>query len=63
MLTNYIRLVKVLFGNKCPHLLCVIQVWDRLDYHKKLLKGRVTPALMINVLWRVHQDARQFFDR
>ncbi len=23
----------------------------------------VTPALMINVLWRVHQDARQFFDR
>jgi hypothetical protein len=23
----------------------------------------VTPALMINVLWRVHQDAWQFFDR
>ncbi len=63
VLTNYIRLVKVLFGNKCPHLLCVIQVQDRLDYHKKLLKGRVTPALMINVLGRVHQDTRQFFDR
>ncbi len=63
VLTNYIRLVKVLFGNKCPHLLCVIQVRDRLDYHKRLLEGRVTPALMIYVLWRVHQDAQQFFDR
>jgi hypothetical protein len=63
VLTNYIRLVEVLFKNKCPHLLCVIQVQDGLDYHKRLLEGRVTPALMINVLWRVHQDARQFFNR
>jgi hypothetical protein len=63
VLTNYIRLVEVLFCNKCPYLLCVIQVQDRLDYHKRLLEGRVTPALMINVLWRVHQDARQFFNR
>jgi len=63
VLMNYIRLVEVLFGNKCPHLLCVIQVRDKLDYHKRLLEGRVTPALMINVLWRVHQDARQFFNR
>ncbi len=63
VLTNYIRLVEVLFGNKCPHLLCVIQVRDGLDYHERLLEGRVTPSLMINVLWRVHQDARQFCDR
>jgi hypothetical protein len=63
VLTNNIRLVEVLFGNKCPHLLCVIQVRDRLDYHERLLEGRVTPALMINVLWRVHKDAWQFFDR
>jgi hypothetical protein len=63
VLTNYIRLVKVLSRNKCPHLLCVIQIRDRLDYHNRLLEGRVTPALMINVLWRVHQDAWQFFDR
>jgi hypothetical protein len=63
VLTNYIRLVEVLFGNKCPHLLCVIQVRDGLDYHKRLLEGRVNPTLMINVLWRVHQDAWQFFNR
>jgi hypothetical protein len=63
VLTNCIRLVKVLFGNKFPHLLCVIQVQDGLDYHKRLLEGRVTPALMINVLWWVHQDAQEFFDR
>jgi hypothetical protein len=60
---NYIRLVEVLFGDKCPHLLCVIQVWGRLDYHKRLLEGRVTTALMINVLWRLYQDTWQFFDR
>ncbi len=63
VLTNYIRLVEVLFCNKCPYLLCVIQVQDRLDYHKRLLEVRVTPALMINVLWRVHQDTQQFFNR
>ncbi len=50
VLTNYIRLVEVLFGDKCPHLLCVIQVRDELDYQERLLGGRVTPALMINVL-------------
>ncbi len=53
----------MLFGNKCPHLLCVIQIRVGLDYHEQLLEGMVTLALMINVLWRVHQDARQFFDR
>jgi hypothetical protein len=63
VLMNYIRLVEVLFGNKCPHLLCVIQVRDRLDYKKRLLEGMVTPALIINVLWRVHQDTQQFFNR
>jgi hypothetical protein len=34
VLTNYIRLAEVLFGDKCPHLLCVIQIRDGLDYHK-----------------------------
>jgi hypothetical protein len=60
---NYIRLVEVLFGNKRPHLLCVIQVRDGLDYHEQLLEGRVTPTLMINVLWWVHQDAQKLFER
>ncbi len=63
VLMNYIRLVEVLFGDKCPHLLCVIQVQDGLDYQERLLEVRVTPAFMINVLWRVHQDAWQFFNR
>jgi hypothetical protein len=63
VLTNYIRLVEMLFGDGCPHLMCVIQIRDGLDYHEWPLEGRVTPALMINVLWRVHQDARQFFNR
>ncbi len=34
VLTNYIRLVEVLFGNKRPHLLCAIQIRDGLDYHE-----------------------------
>jgi hypothetical protein len=63
VLTNYIRLVEVLFRNRCAHLLCVVQIRDGLDYQERLLENKVTPALMISVLWRVHQDAWQFFDR
>ncbi len=53
----------MLVGDRCAHLLCVVQIWDGLDYHKRLLENKVNPALMINVLWWVHQDARQFFNR
>ena len=39
----------------------VLQLQDALDSHKRLLKNWITPVLMINLLWKVHQDSRQFF--
>jgi hypothetical protein len=58
---NYSRLLEVLFGPDCPHLTCVLQLRDGLIDHERILEGSVTPTLMIHLLWKVHQDARQFF--
>jgi hypothetical protein len=41
----------------------VLQLRDVLDSHKRLFKNRITPVLMFNLLWKVHQDSRQFFAR
>jgi hypothetical protein len=60
--TNYIRLLEVLFGDQCHHLHLVLRLRDGLDLHKRSLESRGTPSLMINLLWQVHQDSRQFFD-
>ena len=61
VLTNYIRLLEVLFGDWCPHMQWVLRLQDALDTHERLLENRITPVLMINLLWKVHQDSRQFF--
>ncbi len=61
MFNNYSLLLKVLFGPNCPHL---VQVWalrDGLKENENDLKSRVTKALCLQLLWRIHQDARQFF--
>ena len=61
VLTNYIWLLEVLFGDWCPHMQWVLRLRDALDTHERLLENRITPVLMINLLWKVHQDSRQFF--
>jgi hypothetical protein len=61
VLTNYVRLPEVLFGEWCPHMQWVLRLRDALDSHERLLENRITPILMINLLWKVHQDSRQFF--
>jgi hypothetical protein len=63
MLRNYVRLLKVLFGNWCPHMQWILQLQDALDSHERLLENRITPVLMINLLWKVHQDSRKFLAR
>ncbi len=62
VLTNYARLLEVLFRDHCPHMLWVQRLRDRLDLHERILETRITPTLMINLLWKVHQDSCQFFD-
>jgi hypothetical protein len=49
--TNYIHLLEVLFGNQCHHLHWVLRLRDGLDLYKHSLEFRVTPSLMINLLW------------
>ncbi len=61
VLTNYVRLLEVMFESNCPHLITVMQLQDGLVQHERMLECRITPILMINLLWKVHQDSRQFF--
>jgi hypothetical protein len=61
MLTNYVRLLEAMFESDCPHLITVMQLRDGLVQHKRVLESRITPILMINLLWKVHQNSRQFF--
>jgi hypothetical protein len=61
VLTNYVRLLEVMFESDCLHLINVIQLWDGLVRHERVFESSITPPLMINLLWKVHQDSRQFF--
>jgi hypothetical protein len=61
VLTNYTRLLEVLFETDCPHLGYVVQLRDGLILHEHVLESSIMPTLMIHRLWKVHQDARQFF--
>ncbi len=61
MLTNYVGLLEVMFDSECPHLTTVMQIRDGLVQHERVLESRITPLLIINLLWKVHQDSRQFF--
>ena len=61
VLTNYVCLLEIMFGDWCPHMEWVLRLRDALNSHERLLETRITPVLMINLLWRVHQDSRQFF--
>ncbi len=62
VLTNYASLLEVLFRDHCPHMLWVQCLRDGLDLHERILETRITPTLMIHLLWKVHQDSCQFFD-
>jgi hypothetical protein len=61
VLTNYVCLLEVMFKSDCPHLINVIQLRDGLVRHERVLESSITPPLMINLLWKVHQDFWQFF--
>jgi hypothetical protein len=61
MFNNYIKLLEVLFGPLCPHLLQVQGLRDGLEENEGDLETRMTTTLCLHLLWRVHQDARSFF--
>ena len=61
MFNNYCRLLEVLFGPSCSHLVHARGIRDVLDEHEADLESKITPRLCLHLLWRVHYDARQFF--
>jgi hypothetical protein len=60
-LNNYVVWLEVLVGDKCSHLLAVMRLRDCLDENKDRLEPVLTDRLLLTILWKVHEDARQFF--
>lgn len=58
---NYCKLLGVLFGDSCPHLVQVMAIRDGLELHEHDLEMKITRLLCLHLLWRIHFDARQFF--
>jgi hypothetical protein len=61
VLNNYSRLVEVLFGAECDHLAQVLAIRGGLEDHEMVFDTRLTPSLILHLMWRIHYDARQFF--
>jgi hypothetical protein len=61
VLNNYLRLLEVLFGDRCPHLLMVLEIRDGLEDQEFDLESRLTQPLILHLMWQIHHDARQFF--
>jgi hypothetical protein len=61
MLNNYLCVLEVLFGDQCPHLWMVMEIWDGLEEKEFDLESRLTQPLILNLMWRIHYNARQFF--
>jgi hypothetical protein len=61
VLNNYICWTEVMFGNHCPHLLLIVRLQDVLDKNQDILKPVLDKHLLMTILWRAHEDSRQFF--
>jgi hypothetical protein len=61
LFNNYCKLLSVLFGPDCPHLISVLAIRDGLELHEYSLELKLAKLLCLHLLWRVHFDARQFF--
>ncbi len=60
VLNNYTRMLEVLFGDECDHLVHVRAIRDGLEDNETDLESKITQSLCLHLLWRIHHDARQF---
>jgi hypothetical protein len=60
VLNNYCRLLDMLFGPNCPHLMNVMAIQDALETHEAELEACLTSVLILHLMWSIHHDARQF---
>ncbi len=63
VLNNYTRLLEVLFGDECDHLVHVRAIRDGLEDNETDLEAKITQTLCLHLMWRIHHDARQFLGR
>jgi hypothetical protein len=63
VLNNYIVWLEVLFGSYCSHLIQVIRLRDALDDNEEELELALCRYLRLSILWKVHVDARWFFNQ
>jgi len=61
VLNNYTRMLEVLFGDECDHLVHVRAIRDGLEDNETDLESKITQSLCLHLLRRIHHDARQFF--
>ncbi len=61
VLNNNTRLLEVLFGDDCDHLVHVRAIRDGLEDNEMDLEAKITQSLCLHLMWRIHHDARQFF--
>ena len=62
-LNNYIVLLEVIAGSECPHLLLVLRLRNCLDEEEERFERALDKHKLLTILWRVHEDARQFCQR
>jgi hypothetical protein len=60
VLNNYTRLLEVLFGDDCDHLVHVRAIRNGLEDNKTDLEAKITQTLFLHLMWRIHHDAWQF---
>jgi hypothetical protein len=61
VLNNYTRLLEVLCGDDCDHLVHVRAIRDGLEDNQTDLEAKITQSLCLHLMWRIHHNARQFF--
>jgi hypothetical protein len=61
VLNNYLCVLKVLFGDRCPHLLMVLEIWHGLEDQEFDLELWLTQPLILHLMWQIHHNAQQFF--
>ena len=59
-MNNYIVLLEVIAGSDCPHLLLVLRLRNCLDREAARFEQTLDQKRLLTILWRVHEDARQF---
>ena len=57
VLNNYTRLLEVLFGDNCDHLVHVQAIRDGLEDNKTDLEAKITQTLCHHLMWRIHHNA------